>query len=77
MVEVAGNGEIKRWPIVEGSATPTPAEPRRTGIATIKSAYAFMGLDTTRLNEQDATAESTTVENAPTLKELCAKADVT
>lgn len=77
LVEVAGNGEIKRWPICEGSATPTPAEPRRTGIATIKSAFASLGLDITRLNEQDATAENTATENAPSLKELCAKADVT
>lgn len=77
LVEVERDGHIKRWPIVEGSLTPTPAEPRRTDVHTIKSAFAFMGLDTTRLNEQDATAESTTVENAPSLKELCAKADVT
>jgi HK97 family phage major capsid protein len=31
-VQVAGDGHIERWPIVEGSLTPTPAEPRRTGI---------------------------------------------
>lgn len=76
LVEVAGNGEIKRWPIVEGSATPTPAEPRRTGITTIKSAYASLGLDSTRLETDSAPTENVTAENAPTLKELCAKAEV-
>jgi hypothetical protein len=39
LVEVADDGRIKRWPIVEGSLTPTPAEPRRTDVRTIKSAY--------------------------------------
>ncbi len=50
LVEVAGNGEIKRWPIVEGSLTTTPAEPRQTDVRTIKSAYEALGLDTERLN---------------------------
>lgn len=77
LVEVERDGHIKSWPIVEGSLTPTPAEPRRTDVHTIKSAFASLGLDITRLNEQDATAENITIENAPSLKELCAKADVT
>lgn len=38
LVEVATDGRIKRWPIVEGSLTPTPAEPRRTTVSAIKSA---------------------------------------
>lgn len=74
LVEVAADGKIKRWPIVEGSATPTPAEPRRTGISTIKSAYAALGLDTTRLEVQTPTAENTSHEDTPSLKELAAKA---
>ena len=45
LVEVGSNGEIKRWPLVEGSLTPTPAEPRRTDVQTIKSAYEVLGLD--------------------------------
>jgi hypothetical protein len=45
LVEVDGNGEIKRWPLVEGSLTPTPAEPRLTDVQTIKSAYEMLGLD--------------------------------
>ncbi len=50
LVEVLGDGQIKRWPIVEGSLTPTPAEPRRTDVHTIKSAYEALGLDVERLN---------------------------
>ena len=45
LVEVSSNGEIKRWPLVEGSLTPTPAEPRRSDVQTIKSAYEVLGLD--------------------------------
>jgi HK97 family phage major capsid protein len=49
LVEVARDGRIVRWPLVEGSLTPTPAEPRRTDVQTIKSAYEVLGLDTDRL----------------------------
>ena len=45
LVEVAADGHIKRWPIVEGSLTPTPAEPRQPDVRTIKSAYDALGLD--------------------------------
>lgn len=38
LVETANDGRIKRWPIIEGSLTPTPAEPRpEMSIHTIKS----------------------------------------
>lgn len=50
LVDVANDGHIKRWPIVEGSLTPTPAEPRRTDVHTLKSAYASLGLDTARFD---------------------------
>ena len=53
LVEVATDGQIKRWPIVEGSLTPAPAEPRRTDVHTIKSAYEALGLDTMRLGIDD------------------------
>ena len=49
LVEVAEGGQIKRWPIVEGSLTPTPAEPRQTDVQTLKSAYRALGLDMSRL----------------------------
>ncbi len=54
LVEVAPDGRIVRWPVVEGSLTPTPAEPRRTDVNTIKSAYALLGLDATRLTANEA-----------------------
>ena len=50
LVEVADDGSIKHWPIVEGSLTPAPAEPRRTDVHAIKSAYKELGLDMTPLN---------------------------
>jgi hypothetical protein len=53
LVEVADDGRIKRWPIVEGSLTPAPAEPRRTDVRTLKSAYSALGLDTSRLDLAD------------------------
>src|SRR5689334_20331145 len=45
LVEVADDGHIQRWPIVEGSLTPTPAEPRLTNVGTVKSAYKALGLE--------------------------------
>jgi HK97 family phage major capsid protein len=44
LVEVDADGHIKRWPLVEGSLTPTPAEPRRTDVQSLKSAYEALGL---------------------------------
>jgi HK97 family phage major capsid protein len=48
LVEVADDGRIKCWPIVEGSLTPSPAEPRRTDVRALKDAYKALGLDTGR-----------------------------
>jgi HK97 family phage major capsid protein len=53
LVEIADNGQIKRWPIVEGSLTPSPAEPRQTDVHTLKSAYKSLGLDMARLGIED------------------------
>jgi HK97 family phage major capsid protein len=47
--KVAPDGEIKAWPIIEWSSTPTPAEPRRTGIAPLKHF----------VNDQDRPSEAT------------------
>ena len=49
LVDVGEDGHIKCWPIVEGSLTPTPAEPRQTDVQTLKSAYKSLGLDVSRL----------------------------
>lgn len=43
--KLGGATEITRWPIVEVSLTPEPAEPRMTPVAALKSLYADAGLD--------------------------------
>lgn len=53
LVDVADDGHIRRWPLIEGSLTPAPAEPRRTDVQTIKSAYGALGLNTERLTLPD------------------------
>lgn len=66
LVEVDRNGHIRRWPLVEGSLTPSPAEPRRTNVSTIKSAYEALGLDVSALKLDEATAtEGETASVAP------------
>ena len=50
LVEVADDGQIRRWPIVEGSLTPAPAQPRRSDVRSIKSAWEALGLDTSLLD---------------------------
>ncbi|MCY4540176.1 MAG: phage major capsid protein [Chloroflexi bacterium] len=54
LVDVEADGRIKCWPIVEGSLTPTPAEPRQTDVQTLKSAYKSLGLDMSRLGIEAA-----------------------
>ena len=49
LVDVEPDGRIARWPVVEGSLTPSPAEPRRTDVRTLKTAFALLGLDPARL----------------------------
>ena len=66
LVKVAADGCIERWPIVEGSLTPAPAEPRRTDVHTIKSAYQALGLDTRRLEIDDSNIDKGTARRAPT-----------
>ncbi len=59
LVEVTADGRIKHWPIIEGSLTPTPAEPRRTTLQAIKSAYEALGLDTTLLTDSTTSQTET------------------
>ena len=66
LVQVADDGQIKRWPIVEGSLTPAPAEPRRTDVHTLKSAYEALGLDMARLEIDENTIGKGTARRAPT-----------
>lgn len=59
--KVGANGEIKAWPIIEGSFTPTPAEPRlrEFGVAEVKAIYEELGLE---LPNDVKSSESTGVE---------------
>jgi HK97 family phage major capsid protein len=65
LVAVESDGHIRRWPIVEGSLTPTPAEPRHTDVHTLKSAYAALGLDDTRLGLTDFEGGHMTMDLTP------------
>jgi len=47
LVETEPDGWIKRWPMPEGSMTPTPAEPRRDTLISIKSLASLPMLDLT------------------------------
>lgn len=52
-VDTTADGYIERWPIVEGSLTPTPAEPRRTTVSALRSAIKSL-LDTAiNVTEED------------------------
>lgn len=45
LAEVDNNGQIKTWIIVEGSLTPTPAEPRNTDVMLLQQAYKALGIN--------------------------------
>lgn len=65
LVEVDESGKILNWPIIEGSLTPTPAEPRKTDVSLIKSAYKSMGLSTERLlNNEESLLTKVTSKSA-------------
>ncbi|MDL1900584.1 phage major capsid protein [Anaerolineae bacterium CFX9] len=50
LIDVEPDGQIRRWVIVEGSLTPTPAEPRHTDAHLLRSAYQSIGLDPAKLH---------------------------
>ncbi len=50
LVQRDGDGRITRWPLIEGSLTPTPAEPRYTDVVAVQGAYKALGLSTSRLH---------------------------
>jgi HK97 family phage major capsid protein len=52
---------VRRWPVVEFSLTPTPAEPRTLGVETIRALIESDPLFETLLPEDDAAASSATV----------------
>jgi HK97 family phage major capsid protein len=53
LVDVAPDGHIRRWPVVEGSLTPSPAEPRYTDAVAVKAAFQALGLSTERLEDNN------------------------
>ncbi len=60
--KVAANGEVKVWPVIEGSFTPTPMEPRlrELGVAEVKSIYQELGLeipDAVKSSDDEGTEE--------------------
>lgn len=74
LAKAEDDGRLTRWPIVEGSMTPTPAEPRQPGVvpvkhwsdvATISQAYKSAGLaDPGLLAPHDATEGAADEEQA-------------
>lgn len=55
LVKIAAGGRIEEWPIVEGSLTPTPAEPRIV-VSTLKAAHAIVFEEAEQLKETPAPA---------------------
>lgn len=65
--KVNPSGEIKAWPIIEGSFTPTPAEPRlrSLGVAEVKSIYQELGLELPEeIKSVDGTGDEESRQNA-------------
>lgn len=70
LVQMGEGGFIKAWPIVEGSLTPTPAEPRRTDVRPLKHVNISDELATTlaieaKPREPDENASNPDNENKP------------
>jgi len=49
LVQREADGHLRRWIIVEGSLTPTPAEPRLAHAEALHQAYAQLGLDSAKI----------------------------
>jgi len=81
LVEIE-DGEIKTWPLIEVSLTPSPAEPRGTSVGAIKSAYEELGYNLDEIlagaKESDAAKEHNAKnieENEKELSEIQATPD--
>lgn len=74
LVEVDASGQIKRWPIVEGSMTPTPAEPRIVAEA-MKSIKMALAEETTETGASGA-VKTAAVEAASENSESNRQSDV-
>lgn len=70
---VTKDGEIKRWPIVEGSLTPAPAQPYKTTVGSIKSALAQSNPPATEA-EEPSTEAGTPAEESTAIEQSSGKA---
>ena len=66
LVVKSADGFIRQWPIVEGSLTPAPAEPRMTQVATIKDYYASLGINFSELSTEAQDAATVKTETVKT-----------
>ena len=66
LVETAPDGQILKWPLVEGSLTPTPAEPQRTKVDAIKQAIQQLGTSTDTAPIEPAAKEASDDVPTPT-----------
>lgn len=66
LVEIE-DGHIRKWPIMEGSLTPTPAEPRMTGIMNIKTLVTLLKEHSAK--EAQGTDDNTTESNLKQMEE--------
>jgi hypothetical protein len=58
---VESNGYIKSWPIIEGSITPTPCEPRMASVAFLKAANIDVGAIDARKEVQQMSEDAKTL----------------
>ncbi|XWX02911.1 phage major capsid protein [Aggregatilineales bacterium SYSU G02658] len=77
LIQRAADGHIRRWILVEGSLTPTPAEPRLTDVSLITPAYRALGMNPAPLlpdepfTQQGTPQKGTPMNNEPkTFKRL-------
>lgn len=69
LVEVTPTGQITKWPLVEGSLTPTPAEPYRTKVDAIKEAIKS-AYQQFQLAQADAPKEDSPKEDSEAIQPL-------
>jgi len=70
LVKSAADGRIERWIVVEGSLTPTPAEPRlSTDVRALKSAYLSLNIPLPAWATQDDFMEDDPMTDSPILTE--------
>ncbi len=64
LVQIADNGEIACWPLIEGSITPTPAQPSKTSVRAFKAILSSDKTIQNYLRELDARVDNETKSDA-------------